>query len=369
MKEYRKQPFHSFDNFYYKEVASLTGAGGWSIDFKNKKSYLDPEARTILALPKEYQPSLFKLVDFYVEGEHRDKAVEVFLACCDGTPFKTVVKMQDFNNKEFWVKATGGPRYNNKEEIVGIHGVFIDVNEEKIKELALEESFKVIDQQNKRLQNFAHIVSHNLRSHTGNLQLTLELLGLSGNDGITDNEELLSGLTVISENLNHTISDLNEVVAINNVNPDTAKIVKFQDVYERVSHTLKNDIIAADADIFVDFTEFPEVKHIRSYLESIMQNLISNALKYKHPDRNPYIQICTYLNDDEKGCLLIKDNGVGIDLEVFGDRVFNMYQTFHNNSNATGVGLYMTRNQIETLGGTIEIDSVVGKYTSFIIQF
>ncbi len=369
MKEYRKKPLHSFDDFYYKEVASLTGAGGWSIDFENKKSYLDPEARAILALPEDYKPSLFKLVDFYVEGEHRDKAVEVFLACSNGTAFKTVVKMQDYNMKHFWVKATGRPCYNDKAEIIGLRGVFIDINEEKTKELALEESIKVIDQQNKRLQNFTHIVSHNLRSHTSNLQLTLELLDLTGNDTFTDNIELLNGLTVISKNLNHTISDLNEVVAISNVNLDTTKAVKFQSVYERVCHTLKKEIIGAGADIFVDFTEFAEVNHIESYLESIMQNLLSNALKYKHPDRNPNIQICTYINDDEKGCLLIKDNGVGIDLEVFGDRVFNMYQTFHNNSNATGVGLYMTRNQIESLGGTIKIESIPDRYTTFTIEF
>lgn len=369
MKMKPQQNLDSFDNFYYQEIASLTGSGGWSIDFENKKSYLDPAARTILSVPKGYKPSLYRLIKFYVEGENREKATEFFLSCADGVPFETVIKMQTFHEKQFWVKAMGRPNYNDDGEIIGIHGVFIDIDKEKRKELELENSFKTIEHQNKRLQNFAHIVSHNLRSHTSNLQLSLEIFGMTGETTLSEKKDFMSGLSDIATNLNETLTHLNELVTVNNANLDKRKIISFQDVYARVNHTLKNEIIAAKADIFVDFSEFPEVEYIESYLESILQNLLSNALKYKHPDRNSSIQICTYLDDDDKGCLLIKDNGQGLDLQVFGDRVFSMYQTFHNNSNATGVGLFMTRNQIESLGGTIEIESIPNKNATFTITF
>jgi len=176
-------------------------------------------------------------------------------------------------------------------------------------------------------------------------------------------------MTEITTNLNKTISHLNELVRVNTTNQDHKKVINFQEIYDRVRCTLSNKIQETNADIFVDFTEFPEIEFISSYLESIFQNLLSNSLKYKHPDRNPNIQICTYLDENDKGCLLIKDNGVGIDLETFGDRVFNMYQTFHNNSNATGIGLYMTRNQVEALDGTITVESEPNKYTAFTIKF
>ena len=369
MNEKPTQHSQSFDNFFYKEVASLTGAGGWSIDFENKKSYLDPAARAILGVPKGYVPSLYKLLEFYVEGDNRTNATEVFLACGNGVAFETIVKMQTYEKKEFWVKASGRPHYNDTGEISGIHGVFIDIDIEKNKELALENSLKTIEHQKNRLQNFAHIVSHNLRSHTSNLQLTLELSSMTSDTSTFDRDELMQSVSDIARNLNQTLTDLNEIVTANNTNIDNKKTINFRDVYNRVSNTLKNTIIDAKADIFVDFTEFPEVEYVESYLESILQNLLSNALKYRHPDRNPSIQICTYLDDNDRGCLLIKDDGLGLDLAVYGDRVFNMYQTFHNNSNATGVGLYMTRNQVESLGGTIAVDSVPNKYTTFTIRF
>jgi signal transduction histidine kinase len=103
-------------------------------------------------------------------------------------------------------------------------------------------------------------------------------------------------------------------------------------------------------------------------MESIMLNLLSNAIKYKHPDRIAEIQICTFIEDD-RPCLLVKDNGMGIDLDKNGQKIFNIYQTFHYNKDAVGVGLFITKNQIESLGGTIEIKSEVDIGTTFIIKF
>ncbi len=66
---------------------------------------------------------------------------------------------------------------------------------------------------------------------------------------------------------------------------------------------------------------------------------------------------------------MVKDNGRGVDLEKYGDKVFNMYQTFHLNKDAVGIGLFMTKNQVETLQGTISIESTVDKGTVIKIKF
>ncbi|MFT5677949.1 MAG: signal transduction histidine kinase [Patiriisocius sp.] len=364
----KEKSFQSFDTSYYKEVAALIGAGGWSIDFENKRSNLDPTARAILRVPKNYRPSLNKLIEFYVEGEHKKYAAKTFLECADGVSFNIDIKMLAYDKKPFWVKATGRPRYREDGKISGIYGVFVDIDKQKKKELALEASLKTIEEQKNRLQNFTYIVSHNLKSHTNNIQLSLELMGMN-DDSTSETDESMNRLSNIADNLNKTITDLNEIISVKNTNLDYRKIIKFQDVYDRVSTTLENEIKGAKADLFVDFTEFPEVEHIEPYLESILQNLLVNALRNKHPNRNSTIQICTYYDDDDNGCLLIKDNGLGIDLEAFGDQIFSMHQTFHNNANTTGMGLYMTRNQVESLGGIIEVESVLDKNTTFNIRF
>ncbi|MCH9661439.1 MAG: histidine kinase [Bacteroidetes bacterium] len=354
-----------FNNLYYKDVAKLTGAGGWSINFKEKKSFLDPGARRILNTPEDYRPSLRTALDFYAQ-EYKEQATETFMACSLGTPFSIIVKMITHDKNEFWAKAVGRPVYDTAGEIIGIQGVFQDINEEKLKEISIENSLKVIESQNSRLFNFAHIVSHNLRSHASNLQLTLDLLH-SINEP-KEEQELKTSLFHISESLNETINHLNEIVTSQKHSLDDKKLVNFQDVLENISHAINRLIESTETEIFSDFSEVPEIEYIPSYLESILLNLITNAIKYSHPDRHPVIDICTY-EKDGNSYLMIKDNGLGIDLDRYGDRIFNMYQTFHLDKESIGIGLFITKNQIETLQGSIFVESIVNEGTTFTIKF
>jgi len=95
--------------------------------------------------------------------------------------------------------------------------------------------------------------------------------------------------------------------------------------------------------------------------------MITNSIKYKHPDRKPVIKVRT-TKVRHHIYLYFEDNGLGIDLDRYGDSVFGMYKTFHHNPDAKGIGLFMTRNQIEALGGTIDIDSTVDVGTKFTIK-
>ena len=116
-----------------------------------------------------------------------------------------------------------------------------------------------------------------------------------------------------------------------------------------------------------DFSLCPTVSYIPAYLESIMLNLATNALKYRSPDRAPQIT-CKSYSDNGHTYLTFSDNGIGIDMAKYGDKVFGMYKTFHTNTNSKGIGLFITRNQIESLGGSIEIESAVNVGTTFKIR-
>lgn len=369
MNFFSKETYKLFDNYYYKEVAKLTGAGGWSVDFINKKTHLDIAARKLLKLPDDYKASMNKLDTFYPEGEHRDRATKTFIACSEGVPYNSIVKMINNDGNEFWVQAIGKPIYDDKKEIIGVHGVFVDIDDQKTKEIELEKSLKVIASQNDKLQNFAHIVSHNLRSHTSNLQLTLELLKMAHpTPENREEEDLRKMLFDISENLNTTISHLNEIITIQNTKPKDLKMIPFSEVYQRVTQTLSHNIKATKAIITEDFSEVTHIPYLEAYLESVFFNLLSNALKYKHPDRAPRIEVKTFLKDGNP-CISFKDNGVGIDLEHYGHKLFNMYQTFHYNEDAQGLGLFMTKSQVEALGGIIYAHSELDKNTTFTIEF
>jgi signal transduction histidine kinase len=354
-----------FNNFYYEDVAKLTGAGGWSVNFRDKKSFLDPEARRILKTPEDYQPSLRTAMDFYAL-DHKQKAAEIFMACSMGESFAATIKMITFEGDEFWARAVGRPMYDAKEEIIGVQGVFQDINDEKTKELSLEASVKIIESQNARLFNFAHIVSHNLRSHASNLHLTLDLL--KSIESAEDEAELKGGLYDISESLNDTINHLNEIVTAQAKSTSDMRLVRFDESLQTVTRSISRLIEDTETEIFSDFSEIQEIKYIPSYLESILLNLITNAIKYSHPDRSPVIDICTF-EEAGRSCLRIKDNGLGIDLEKHGEALFNMYQTFHPGKDSVGIGLFITKNQVETLQGSIHAESVEGEGTIFKIKF
>lgn len=353
-----------FNRYYYRELAKLTASGGWRINFVEKKSYIDPEARRILNTPKDFKPSLRNAMDFYAP-EHRDLATKTFYDCSNGNSFSVVIKMLTYDKRSFWAKAMGAPIYSEKGEIIGIQGVFQDINEEKLKELSLEKSLKTIESQNSRMFNFAYIVSHNLRSHASNLNLTMELLK---DASVEDEKDLKENLFRISDSLNTTVEHLNEIVSAQNKSLKEKEVIVFADILKSVKNSLSLRIRENDAEFYSDFSEIPSIEYVPFYLESILMNLISNAIKYKHPDRKPIIDIYTYVEND-RPCLMVKDNGLGIDIEKHGNKIFNMYQTFHNTEDAVGIGLFIVKNQVEMLGGTIEVESIVDVGSKFIIKF
>lgn len=358
------QDTFKMDDFYYEEITNLTGAGGWSVDFENKTSFFDKQARQILEVPEDFKPTLKEGYRFYAE-EHMELATALFFECAQGKPFQKEIKMVTYTKKVFWAKAQGAPLRNDKNQIIGVRGVFQNIHVEKEREIQLKQSLDIIEGHNKRLYNFAHIVSHNLRSHVSNLQLTTALFETDNLD--EDQIELFDNFKKIGVNLDVTLGHLNEIVTIQSANEENLKPVRFETVYNAVKTSIQQLIIQNRAVIYTEFSEVEAIPYLPAYMESIILNLLTNAIKYKHPERDPEISIFTYI-EDGLPFLAVKDNGIGIDLEKHGDKVFKMYKTFHSNNDAQGLGLFLVKSQVESLGGKIKVESKLGKFTKFTIQ-
>jgi signal transduction histidine kinase len=103
-------------------------------------------------------------------------------------------------------------------------------------------------------------------------------------------------------------------------------------------------------------------------MESILLNLLSNALKYKQPERQPHVKFITR-NTNGSVILEVSDNGLGINLDRYGHQVFKLRKTFHQHPDGRGIGLFMIKNQIEAMGGKIKVNSVEGEGSTFVITF
>ena len=247
-----------------------------------------------------------------------------------------------------------------------IWSVIQDITHIKEKEEELLEVINVASEQNNRLLNFAHIVSHNLRSHASNFSMLIELLGVE--EDVFKKVEIIEMLNSASSNMLETIANLNEIIAINtnlNIKTETVNLKEeIDEAFTNISELIKGTFTEVENNI----PENVNINVVKAYLESILLNIFTNAIKYKAPKRYPKITInCEHV----KGftILSVTDNGLGIDLEKHGHKLFGMYKTFHGNRDARGIGLFITKNQIEAMKGKIEAESELDKGTTFKIYF
>lgn len=258
------------------------------------------------------------------------------------------------------------PLFDLQGKVSGLIGISMDISAIKKKEDQLRNLINLTSIQNKKLINFAHIVSHNLRSHSANFSMLLQFLKSEDNE--KEREHIVSMLTQASDNLLETLENLNQVVDINtNINLKKEQL-NIHDTIVKVQHSLVAFFDKNQVQIHNEVDKKLVVKSVPAYLDSIILNLLTNAVKYRDPNRKPVITLTTK-KLDQKVILSVSDNGLGIDLERYGDKIFGMYKTFHNNKDAKGFGLYLVRNQVEAMGGRITVNSEVDKGTTFNVYF
>jgi len=233
-------------------------------------------------------------------------------------------------------------------------------------ESIVEQRTQHLTRQNKQLEDFAYIVSHNLRGPTSNLVALLSFL----NDEQDENEKdfIMGKFQITVNNLESTLNDLLKVVSIRGGTQNEKEQLYFKGVLTKLIDTYQGQIMATNANISYDFSASETIEYSSIYLESIMQNLLSNAIKYKSLERNPNIHFETR-NVNGKTVLEVRDNGLGIDMKANGERLFGLHKTFHKHPEAKGVGLFITKAQVEAMGGEITADSQLNRGTTFKIKF
>ena len=267
------------------------------------------------------------------------------------------------SGEEFWINFSMIP-VTDKE---GEHSHWISIQRDVTVEKEREQLIRELTQNNKDLKQFSYITSHNLRAPLSNLT---GLLNLIEEIPIEDSElkEIINGFSKSTHLLNETINDLVKVIIIKD-NPSVQKEKLFiKDVFENVFNQL-SFLISSNKPILKIDLEVETIFDInKSYLESIFLNLLTNAINYREPSRQLRITIATKVEDNNL-FMTFKDNGIGIDLEKNNDKIFGLYQRFHNYPESKGLGLYLVKSQVESMGGTISVDSIVGKGTTFTIVF
>jgi signal transduction histidine kinase len=182
------------------------------------------------------------------------------------------------------------------------------------------------------------------------------------------NHKLIDNQYRSAKILDSTIRDQNYILTIRSELNNVHEELQFSCLLDQILTSIEDEVDAANARIEADFSEAPTLTTIRSYAHSIMLNLLTNALKYRSPDRKLHLKIKTF-HIPNYICLSISDNGSGIDLVKESDKVFGLYKRFHSHIEGKGLGLHLVKTQAELLGGKVEVESQVSKGSTFRVFF
>ncbi len=347
----------------------LAGVGNYFLDIESGEFTCSEALLEILGIDK---PHIHKMVDWrtVIAPQFHE-----MVASAARTAIKTRQKFiasyiirRISDGKERWVYAVSEYNFNDKGRAVSIFGTIQDITQAKLLELDLQASYQVAREQNSRLLNFSYIVSHNLRMHAVNIRSLLQLMADAGSD--EERKEFMAWLTKASGQMDETLHHLNEIVAMQQTMNLKKEELQLWNAIELATDQLRFEIVEKAAHIVNEVPANVTIRYNSVFLNNILLNFLSNAIKYAHPERKPeivwrYSEVYNELRNQKCHVLEIEDNGLGIDMERHGEKLFGMYKTFHGNKDAKGIGLFMARYQIEAMGGSVTVSSTPGKGSIF----
>lgn len=213
----------------------------------------------------------------------------------------------------------------------------------------IEEQATDLIRYTRELEQFAYVATHDFRAPMINLKGLLRIFKKRGYE-TSENKEVVQRINNSVERLSTTLNDLIEVVSTRKKNNQKSKELEFGSVVQQILNDLESQIKHHHVHIACDFKR-RSLHYIPYQLRSILQNLIVNSIKYRHPGRKPHICISTK-NDGDFVLLSVEDNGVGIEKNQ-EEKVFGLFQRLNTHTEGRGMGLYIVKSQVESMGGTI----------------
>jgi signal transduction histidine kinase len=220
-----------------------------------------------------------------------------------------------------------------------------------------------LNKQNEQLKEYTYAISHDLKN---------PVLNIEGLSNILVDEELPQDekrqihimLKETSGQLHQNLLGLIEVLKSGGLT--SVEEVNIKDIMREIE--IENNSAFLNKEVQVNYDIKQE--HFlfnKENLKSVLANLVSNAIKYSHPDRKPEISFNSF-QKGEYNYLEVEDNGLGIDMEKDGDKLFGMFRRIHTNAEGSGVGMYMVNTIIQKAGGEIDVESELGIGTKFIVK-
>ncbi len=302
-----------------------------------------------------------------IDQHKKQRTLDMYHRVFEGEKFKLEDYYTLLDGKVLWFEMQLLPVKVNAGKINHMIVYLSDITKRKIVEIEKEKITADLLTRNKDLEQFSYIISHNLRLPIANIIGLIDNLAMNNFQG-DERKEAMSAIHISARRLDDVVMDLNKILDVRIKDNEQKQVLKLSDILYDTTINLGFIIKKENALIESDFSQIDELFTVKSYLSSIFYNLMLNSIKYRNAALTPHIIIKSEI-EDSKIVVTFIDNGLGMDIPKKSDELFGLYKRFHPQINGKGVGLYMVKLQVESLGGIISVTSKVNKGSTFTIEF
>lgn len=301
----------------------------------------------------------------YLEGTKRLESYKNVLKSGKPLGFDEVSFIKDGVEHKFMVRAF------KIGDFMGISTLDVTtlsdmVGELKTTQVSLKSVNEALKVKNQELEDFSYVVAHDLKAPLTNLKSLLHII-LKTNDISNELLPIVDKMEKVAKIMCDKVRAINEVIAVKSSFTNNYKDVVFEELIEKIKLTHSEEITSSRTIIKQDFSKCGSIYYNPLHVDSILLNLMSNALKYRHPNRKLIIKISTKFIQG-KTHLIFRDNGIGFNQDLEPNKIFGLFKRMHTHVDGLGVGLYIIHSIIKENGGNIKVKSQVNKGTEFRIQ-
>ncbi|QTN38346.1 PAS domain-containing protein [Cryomorphaceae bacterium] len=349
-----------------ESASDMAAVGYWELDLVEQQTHWSDQTYRIHELDPLETKDLSQALSYYPEEARQTLTDKLKEATENQSSFDVELPFVSEKGQKKWVRAYGKYQHSVGQNPKMI-GVFQDITKKYIEQEYLVQMSETLKRQNKQFENLHQIVGHNLRGTIGNVPMLIDMMRQT--DLNKEQEEVIEMMEQVLEAAKRNLDDLVDVIKVRAGLSENVEEVVFQDAFHKVQEMLVQKINEAKPTIVMNFEDAASIEYPRVYLENYLYNFLSNALKYRSPDRPLHVSITTGI-EGGRTWMSFKDNGRGFSEREVKDVVFALDRRMHEDAaDGKGLGMFMVKNQIESLGGEIEAKGVPGESAEFIIRF
>lgn len=350
---------------------ALKGAriGIWDWDIANKKLFYNLEWGAMLGYTAEEMKFDEEFWEHLIHPDDKAIAMNRLNQHLKGITetYEAEYRLRKKDGAYLWILDRGKVLSRDASgQAIRAAGIHQDIHAKRSAQESLQERTAALKRMNLELEQFAYITSHDVRAPMSNLVGLIHLL--EQNEGnLDENVQLIRMMKSSILDLQKSLDNVDKILAGAGMTSEEPKVLQLKVLVYQVLRSFAQEVKAAGVTVNADFSKAPSIRYPYSHLHSYFVNLISNAIKFRSTKRKLQLTIRSYPTIDGLN-IMVQDNGIGIDLEQFGDRIFQIHERFHAAEYGKGLGLFMIKKQLHYLGGDISVESEPDKGTTFLLR-